>query len=180
MLMGQTLLHDGKLMPLTGAGHQVYIMEGWERPTSGPGPNQVFEAVMQTALSQWSGTWLERSDLLCGQVVYDAWQDAIRDATGSNRNSLHQHHPQCIRAMTAARRAFATWLRTVAGGLHADNVPRAATWAAGCDRLTELLGPYESSEFVLEQMKDGGRTALCGPLEAARQIEAETYDRLRA
>ncbi len=179
MLLGQTLMHDGRTMPLTGPGHQVYIVEGWEAPRTAPGLDRVFEEVLQTSLAQWNGTWIRRSDLITGQFVYDAWQDELRDPRVSGRRSLHQHHPQAVRALTAARRNFATWLRTVAGGLRGDLVPRAATWAASCDRLAETLAPYESNEYVLDVLETHGPARLCEALEAARQIEAETYERLR-
>jgi hypothetical protein len=180
MLIGHSLWHNGQPLPLTGPAHQVYIVEACEPLTGAPAPDALMDDAAAQTLASWDGRWARQPGLFTGQPVYDAWQDLLRRPANLAGQSLFQQHALAARTVVAARRALATWLRSIGARLDAANTRAAANWASACDRVAENLGPHESPEFARAAIdKPNGIETLCAAIERARAIESEALARLR-
>lgn len=180
MLVGYSLWHNGQTLPLTGAAHQVYVVEGFEAPAPADPPDALFDESAAQAVASWDGRWARQPGVITGQPVYDAWQDQLRRPSLARDRPLYQQHALAARTVVGARRAQATWLRAIGADLDAANTRAAALWASACDRIADGLAAFESPEFTRAAIdKPNGIENVCAAVERARAVEAEAIARLR-
>jgi hypothetical protein len=179
-LFGHTPGHSGRPVPLTGPALQVYIVEESQPPIPEVlSPDVLFVHVARQACEAWAGTWAPDSGVLTGPAAYDAWQDTLRSAPAANagKSPLRVQHSHATRLLLAARCCLAAWLRRVPG----KQRELAARWADTCDRVAQLLRPYESPEAVRAVLaQPDGIQHVCRALENACALEAKVVKQLES
>ncbi len=181
MLLGLTLWHGGRPLPLIGPAHQVYIVERVTRtPEQAFGPAEQFVYAAEQAIDMWHGKWGRAAGVVTGAAAYDRWCQALSDASQRSVRgmSLPRQHSQLVRVFVSARRYLATWLRSIASGLRAEHVELAAHWAAACDQSAATLADHEVSECVEQIMGRSGAECVCRTLEEVRRTEQVAIQKL--
>jgi len=183
MVIGCTLWHRGQPLPMTGAAQQVYVVEQVDPTAPVPDPEQAYRHVKQQALAVWDGVWgAAVANVFTGGRAYQAWQRELAEPSPAFDDSvcLAHQHAALARAIAAARRCLANWLRNLAAGLDADSVRETAHWARVCDQVADTLEPQATPAQVTALLSgESGRDALVQTVRRACELEANAVERLR-
>ena len=176
MLVGHSLWHDGRPLPMTGPAHQAYVVEACRPPDVAPSREALFFIAARHLHAQWNDRWTAHPTILTGNAAWRALEEGIETPSEAFDRALPMPRQimQTARTLSSARRTFAAWLREVGPRLDPQPVQLAARWSRTCDRVANLLSSFQSDESVrtilaaadgVEQVRATIRG--CADLEAA-------------
>ncbi len=174
-IFGLVLGRDAAEIELTGAAHQVYVVEEYAPPS----PEALLPAAL-LARAQRSARLFERDPdgavegLLIGRAAWNAWSDALRERTsecicGADAPRCHARLAEGLRH---ARGELARWFDRIAPAISGEADDALRRWRDACDETARALVALESREPSAGPPRDWRqRESVADALRAAGEAE---------
>jgi hypothetical protein len=177
-LRGYTLGCHGKIVPLTGPAHQVYLVEDIGPPQTPPPPAaELFRQTCRAATAFWAADAPVSPDVETGERAYQRWRDAVARPPACHLCGGNSHRcvAQLMRVLGSARSHLAAWLEHTADTLEADAWALADRWAAACRRVAERCRPFEDDDAVKALLTSPlGREKLANAVDVLRALDTDS------
>jgi len=147
-LIGYTVGTGGRMSRLTGAAHQVYVVEEY-RPAEAARctPAALFAHAVAVARALWHGQLETASEVATGAQAFARWRELAGrpGLCACGAADSYGCQDRMARVLAAARGCLGTWLRRVGPQLEPSQQPRAAAWAETCEHSVQHLGGLRDS-----------------------------------